>query len=483
MILAVAFLIGCSYSGDAASSISSGNLIWAKSAGGTGWADCGLGITTLSDNSTVVTGYFEGSATFGKDEPNEAVLEAVGYGDIFIARYNPEGSLAWVKQANGSGYGITTLSDDSTVVTGCFSGITTFGEGEPNETVLESAGGEDIFVARYKPDGTLLWTKRAGGMDWHDKGRGITTLSDNSIVVTGWFYETAAFGEGEPNETILESAGGEWDGDIFIARFNSDGTLAWAKRAGGSENDYGRGITTLSDDSTVVTGYLRETATFGESEPSKTVLNGEGGFIARYYSDSTLAWAKRVSGMSECYGITTLSDDSTVVTGCFSGVSTFGEGEANETALESAGSGDIFIARYNPDGTLAWTKRVGGIESDARECGNGISTLSDDSTVVTGTFYGAPTFGEGETNETVLLVGSVFIARYNPDGTLEWVKHGGGWDGEFCDSGNGITTLSDDSTILTGGYYLTATFGEGEPNETDIVSNGEYDIFIARFEP
>ncbi len=133
-----------------------GNLVWAKRAGGASYYEWGYGITTLSDNSTVVTGVFNGSATFGPGEPNQTVLNTAGGNDFFIARYNPDGTLAWAKRAGGASdndysNGITTLSDNSTVVTGHFGGSATFGPGEPNETVLNSAGGYDIFIARFAP--------------------------------------------------------------------------------------------------------------------------------------------------------------------------------------------------------------------------------------------------------------------------------------------------------------------------------------------
>ncbi len=465
-----------------------GNLIWAKRAGGTD-DDWGYGITTLSDDSTVVTGHFSATATFGEGEASETILVLYGASDIFVARYNPEGTLAWAKRAGGTNwdesYGITTLPDDSTVVTGFFSDSATFGEGETNETVLVSDGSADIFVGRYNADGTLAWAKRAGGTD-SDIGYGITTLSDDSTVVTGGFMGSATFGEGEPNETVLVSYGGR---DIFAARYNPDGTLEWAKRAGGMAFDGGYGITTLPDDSTVVTGFFSDSATFGEGEPNETVLVSAGGqydydiFVARYNPDGTLAWAKRAGGTVTEIGesITTLSDDSTVVTGIFNGSATFGEGEANETFLVSAlGSADIFVARFNPDGTLAWAIRAGGTESD---WGNEITTLSDDSTIVTGGLMGTATFGEGEANETVLEsdgVWDILVARYNPDGTLFWAIRAGGTG---IDGGDGITTLSDDSTVVTGWFEATATFGEGEPNETVLVSDGGYDIFVARFAP
>jgi len=464
-----------------------GDLVWAKRAGEAGGCVYGYpAITTLSDNSTVVTGeFFWPGATFGPGEINQTVLTSAGEYDIFIARYNPDGTLAWAKRAGGTGYdtgnGITTLSDNSTVVTGNFGwpeNSATFGPGEPNQTVLTSAAEEDIFIARYNPDGTLSWAKRAGGT-WDDVGNGITTLSDNSTVVTGYFESSATFGPGESNQTVLTSAG-IYEADIFIARYNPNGTLSWAKRAGGSDYDQGLGITTLSDNSIVVTGGFIGSATFGPGEINQTVLTSAGFsdiFIARYNPNGTLSWAKRAGGTDEDQGlgITTLSDNSTVATGYFIGSATFGPGEINQTVLTVGGA---FIARYNPDGILAWAKRAGG-----EDTGEGITTLSGNSTVVTGVFGGTATFGQGEPGETVLnTVGNfdIFIARYNPDGTLSWAKSAGG---PFFDRGYGITTLSDNSTVATGYFESSTTFGPGEPNQTVLTSAGGQDIFIARFEP
>ena len=466
-----------------------GNLIWAKRAGGAS-DDGGQGITTLSDNSTVVTGNFTGSTTFGPLEPNQTVLTSSGAYDIFIARYNPDGMLEWAKRAGGSydddiGYGITTLSDNSTVVTGFFKGSATFGPLEPSQTILNSAGYTDIFIARYNPDGTLAWAKRAGGTNV-DVGLGTTTLSDNSTVVTGYFRGTATFGPDEINQTVLTTSG---DNDIFIARYNPDGTLAWAKQAGGSieNHEMGNGVTTLSDNSTVVTGRFYGLATFGHGEPNETILSSLGDseiFIAKYNPDGTLAWAKSARGQSSDGGnaITTLSDDSTVVTGWFSFEALFGSGESNQTILTSAGYYDFFIARYNPDGTLAWVKRAGG--SSNEDVGLGITTLSDDSTVVIGWFGLMATFGPNEPNQTVLTSTGdhvIFIAKYNPDdGTLAWVKSAGG---SYLDQSEGITTLSDDSTVVTGWFNGTETFGSGEPDETVLSTVGGSDIFVARFKP
>ncbi len=469
-----------------------GNLIWAKSAGGD--MAKGYAITTLSDNSIVVTGIFYATAIFGKGEPNQTVLISVSLQDIFVARYNPDGTLAWAKSAGGGvedeGYGITALSDDSTVVTGRFRGWTTFGEGEPNETILTSSEHSNIFVARYNPDGTLAWAKSAGGSTYPgDIGYAITALSDDSTVITGYFRGSATFGEGESNQTQLTSEGN--NDNIFVARYNPDGTLAWAKSAGGSTypGDIGYAITALSDNSTVVTGSYIGPATFGKDETNQTVLlsfhggfDGNDIFVAQYNQDGTLAWAKRAGGVGfdRGYGITALSNDSTVVTGQFGGSAIFGEGEPNETVLNALNSCNIFIAWYNPDGTLAWAK--GAVETDWT-LGNGITTLSDNSTVLSGGFRESATFGKGDPNQTVLTSDGdydVFVVRYDPDGMLVWAKRAGGSKKDY---GYGITALSDDSTVITGRFSGFATFGEGEPYETLLTSGAGFDIFVARYNP
>ena len=464
-----------------------GNLIWVKHAGGPGYDECS-GITTLSDNSTVVVGGFADSATFGEGETNQTVLTSTGSEDIFVARYNPDGTLAWAKSAGGGkkdkGTEVVKLSDNSTVVIGFFQFSATFGPGEANETILTSAGvyGSFIFISRYNPDGTLAWAKRVGGSVENEVGCGITALSDNSTVMIGLFNNSVTFGKGEVKQTTLTSRGMN---DIFIARYDPDGTLAWAKRAGGSDSDSSKGIKTLSDNSLVVTGWFNSTATFGPSEANETVLTSSGDediFIARYKSNGTLIWAKRSGGSNFdiSKGITTLSDNSTVVVGSFNGSSIFGPGDTNQTVLISLSKSDTFIARYNPDGTLAWAKCLGGASD---YWSSDITTLSDNSTVISGCFGGTATFGPGEVNETVLTATGawdIFIARYNPDGSLVWVKRAGGLD---YDQSNGITTLSDDSTVVTGWYYTKSTFGPGESLQTVLTYFGDRDIFIARFAP
>ena len=408
--------------------------------------------------------------------------------------FSADGDLIWATRAGGTyddandvGRGISTFSDGTSVVTGYFIDTAVFGPGEANETTLVSAGSDDIFVAKYNSDGTLAWATRAGGTD-SEYGRGISTFSDGSSVVTGWFSGTAVFGAGEPNETTLVSDSYSiFCGDIFIAKYNADGTLDWVTRAGGGFDSAGRGISTFFDGTSVVTGYFRDAAVFGAGESNETKLlstcdpGNSDIFVARYNADGTLVWAKNAggAGWDNGFGISSFADGTSVVTGSIEGTAVFGAGEPNETTLVSAGGDDIVIARYNSDGTLAWATRAGGT---SWEEGYGISCFADGTSVVTGSFKYAAVFGASEPNETTLVSAgyeNIFVAKYNANGTLAWATRAGGTN---WDRGQGISSFPDGTSVVTGFFYKTAVFGPGEPNETTLISDGNCDICVAKYE-
>ncbi|MFY9975257.1 MAG: hypothetical protein WAK53_13435 [Chromatiaceae bacterium] len=199
------------------------------------------------------------------------------------------GDLLWARSAGGAGgfeasVGIAADAAGNSLSTGYFTDSATFGSGEANETTLTAAGGEfdiDIFVAKYGPNGTLLWARSAGGGD-NDRGYSIGVDPAGNALATGEFGGSATFGYGEPNETILASAG-SWD--IFIVQYAPEGTLRWARSAGGLGQDQGRGIVVDAAGKALVTGFFDNSATFGAVETSETTLTAVGSsdtFIAKY---------------------------------------------------------------------------------------------------------------------------------------------------------------------------------------------------------
>ncbi len=249
---------------------SSGNWLWAKRAGSTGY-DYGYGISTDYWGNCYITGGFNGSALFG-------IIELIGSGadDAYVAKLNSSGDWLWAVAAGGTEtdfcYGSITDSSDRTIVTGSFSGSASFGSIE-----LTSNGYDDIFVAQIASDGTWLWVKNAGG-EGSDYGWGVALDSEENCYITGFFESVSYFGD-----TTLTCNGVT---DVFAAKLDHSGNWLWAKNAGGTSQTEGFGISTDTAGNCFVTGKFDSTAYFGTS-PVYSTSGSSDIFVARLSSEST----------------------------------------------------------------------------------------------------------------------------------------------------------------------------------------------------
>ena len=173
----------------------------------------------------------------------------------------------------------------------------------------------------------------AGGTSY-DEGNGIAVDASGNVYVTGSYNGTATFGT-----TTKTSAGGY---DIFVAKYNSSGTLQWVQSAGGTSYDYGRGIAVDASGNVYVTGYYEGTATFGTT--TKISAGGHNIFVAKYNSSGALQWVQSARGTLYDIGSDIAVDGSgnVYVTGRYQGTATFGN-----NSLTSAGATDIFVARID----------------------------------------------------------------------------------------------------------------------------------------
>ena len=122
-----------------------GNVLWAKSTGGT-FDVYGVSISTDVSGNILVTGAFRSdSIAFGTTILTNT---SVGTADIFIVKYDAFGNVLWAISEGGTnhdvGSGISTDISGNVMVTGFFdSPSITFGP-----TILTNAGVHDIFVAK-----------------------------------------------------------------------------------------------------------------------------------------------------------------------------------------------------------------------------------------------------------------------------------------------------------------------------------------------
>ena len=493
------------------------NLIWAKKMGGAIAVFGGGDIAADSSGNSYATGIFSDSVTFGAGEPNETTLVSTGL-DMFVAKYDSSGALLWAKGSsadtnedpdfltNGSwGYRVAVGGSGSSYVTGCFGGSVTFGAGEPNETMLVTTGGFElfgdcvggVFVAKYDSTGALLWAKEVATATRDSLFLWVSGLAVDGVgnsYVVGQFQDSVTFVPGDLNETTLTTSGQ----DCFLAKFDTDGALVWAKRVSEAGDDTDLAVDS-SGNSYLTSGFYGST-TFGLGDPMETTLTAAGGefdsdiYVAKYNSTGALVWVKQAGGTAHDTGWSIGVDGAgnSYVTGRFGedfengggGSATFGAGEPNETTLVSASDfGDFFVAKYDSSGALAWAKQltVNGTTFYLPH----IAVHSSGNSYVTGPFGdedagGSVTFGPGEVSETTLTsAGSldIFVAKYASNGLLQWVRRAGG---AGFDLSSRIAVDGSNNVHITGAFEGSAVFGPGEPNETTLIST-DFENFIAKF--
>jgi hypothetical protein len=405
------------------------------------------------------------------------------------------GLLAWAQGGLGPGVAVAPRHDGSVFATGVFSGTKTFGSsdggaGDAGTATLTSAGGNDVYLALFGADGGLAWAQGAGGPSV-DQPQGVAVSPSEGALATGWFSASATFGAGQPSTTTLPSAGSY---DVFVTSYDATGTLQWARRAGGTGNDFGYGIGAASDGTAIVGGEFGADAIFGPGEPGQTtfsILSGvqAAAFVARYATDGHLLWAKAAQGATSTsiYGVAVAPDGSSYVVGTWwGGTSIFGRGEANQTSLATNAT-DAFLAHYAADGALAWIERTRA-SSTGGAIGLAISLAPEGALLVTGYLLGSVDFAPGEAQQTTVVAtntsnSDMFVASYGLDGTLRWVRHAGASPPNSLQAaGRGVAATPGGGAAVTGEITGQVTFGAGEPNQVTL-DVGQFNGFVARYEP
>jgi len=397
-----------------------GNVIWARTLNDNG-SDFANGITTDSHCNVYVTGEFDSDTIYF----GVSTLINYGGGDIYVAKFDSSGNALWAKGAGGTntdyGSSVATDTTGNVLVTGTFVSMTI----NFDTIVLRNKGGgccaEDIFIAKYTSVGNLLWAKSAGGTG-SDYGRGIAADIAGNSYITGQFSSPLIeFG----NDTISNNAnlvGAKLlTSDVFIANYDPNGNLVWAKGAGGVLNDYACGIAAVNSDVYITGAFDSDTATFDTVQMVKSFISGGCNvFVIKYDTSGNALWARqpqceKIAGDNIGYNINATSDGKLNLTGTFSdSVVTFGS-----SSLLNAGYTDIFVAQYDNSGNALWAIGAGSINNDYS---NGITTDANGYMYITGYFEDS-TIVFGSTPPLVNAGGTynppdIFVAKINPGSTV-----------------------------------------------------------------
>ncbi|MCB0560850.1 MAG: SBBP repeat-containing protein [Lewinellaceae bacterium] len=405
------------------------------------------------EGSLAILGIFEASAQFG-----EFTLRSRGKRDVFLTQVDPEGSYEWALQIGGEegtdfGKGLALDRKGNILATGSFGGRVDFA-GQPMVSVgMGDMGPEDFFVASFTPRGQLRWARHAGGHRIPDKqtgsNRGMSITADpfGNVIATGLYVGSPKVGN-----DLLPTGGP--NSDLFLVKYSADGDFRWVRPVTGSYMVIGNDVNTDREGNIYLTGFFGHHNLSGEATFENVTLKSYGGrdiFVAKYNPEGSLLWVKQAgSSLSKDgndFGMAIVVDSlqNSYITGCFTDTAHFGL-----FPLASAGGRDIFIAKCGPDGEFLWVSRAGG--PGLLDVANAIDIDRAGNSYITGCFNGQAQFGD----KTLTSNGSadIFIAKYGPEGELIWVRQAGGpLEDLDADDGRSIAFSNDKGELAITGFF------------------------------
>ncbi|MCX5888167.1 MAG: SBBP repeat-containing protein [Deltaproteobacteria bacterium] len=426
----------------------------------------------------------------------------MGGSDAFVVKLDPNGQIAWSSFLGGLGdeEGLSIAVDvyGKPYVTGYTKSSNFPTAGSPFQSF--KAGNADVFITKFKADGTGLEYSTYLGGGQTDTGYCIALNAAGEAYVGG--YTTS--NNFPPLYSVQQMyTGWETNGRLgFVTRLNAQGSaLVYSTYLGGNGDNRVNGIAVDANDDAYVTGYTSSSAF-----PTQNPLQSQNGgyydaFVAKIHfvsplfaplldlvnvSPLTLSYSTYLGGGGNDYGNAIAVDTAgnAYITG-----STFSANFPLNDPIQSglSGSSDAFVAKINPDGSaLQYSTYLGGSNADV---GQGIAVSPDGNDVyVTGSTSSSvnfplakatfPTYGGGSsdaflarlsTRNNVITASATGNGTISPSGEVP-VNYGA--DQNFTikpDDGYHVAdVLVDGSSVgavtsylftkVTSGHTISATF-------------------------
>jgi hypothetical protein len=374
---------------------------------------------------------------------------------------------------------VTNDTTGNVFVTGSLEGTADFDPGT-TLTNLSSTGGRDVFLAKYARTGALVWAKDLRGADSTSVGQGaaIAVDSTGNVIISGTFTGTINFDPNSGNTSF--SAPGR--NDVFVAKYDPNGNLIWAKDIVGTAGTIDEGYAVAVDGSgnVVAAGSFQSTATFGAI--NLTAGGSFDSFVTKLSPTGTFLWAKATTGsgstVAQTAGVTFDGSGNVVSTGFFAGTVNFNPGGA-PLNLPYAGSRDIFVQKLDPSGNMLWAEAIGSSDVDQ---GNSVAADSSGNVYVTGMFSGPADFNPGTGNTTLTPGGfeDAFVLKLDGAGQFAWAKD---LSESGFNAGQGTGVAVDGSGhVFVAGYFQGTIKLDPSASGAVLTSAGSFDVFTSEFD-
>lgn len=306
--------------------------------------------------------------------------------------------------------------------------------------------------------GDALWSKGFGD-PMGQRATALATDKDGNVIMVGAFAGTVDFGM-----DVHVSAGSE---DIFVVKLAPDGTTLWSRRFGDSLADTAICVAVTPAGDIVVGGAFGGTVDFGNGP--LTSAGSTDMFLLKLGSGGVTLWSKRFgdAASQSVAAVTVDPAGNVLIAGGFLGVVDFGS-----SILTSAGSNDVFVAKFSPPGTPTWAKSFGDASSQSA---TSVATDAAGNIILAGPNTGVFDFGGGPIGGGVST--DIFVAKLEAGGGAHiWSK---GFGDPSVQSVYGAGVDAQGNVAFGGRYGGSVDFGGG-PLEPAVTGEN---LYIAKLSP
>jgi Secretion system C-terminal sorting domain len=422
------------------------NFCVSESEGGVNDIEFGIDIDADPAGNVFVTGAYKDACDFGGFS-----YFSLGLSDLFLAKYNNSGSLAWIQHMGGSGpdRGNRVFFGPDANVYLCGNIKIGLEPGGP-----ESLHAKDGMFARYDSSGNNIWLDVIDGNNYSES-YGITATAGGNTIGAGIYNTQAWFS----NDTITTIG----NDDIFVVAYGPFGTELWHQSFGSKLKDGSPAVGVDANDNVYLTGYFQDTLiAAGDTLIS---AGGKEVFVIRMNATGVPQWAISIPGSGDDFptSISVNAAGDFVVSGNFAGNLTLG------TTYNAVMADDGFVAKYNNAGQLTWAKIISGDNYDQ------VVDIDED---MDGNYYfGGYSYGTIHIGTDSVTNGGyedIFMASVDAAGNVRYLDAIQAANTQFA---FGVAADPGGNFYMTGSYFDQLTLGG---NTMNAVNNGE-DIFWAKY--
>ena len=231
----------------------------------------------------------------------EYIITNNGNRDVFVAKYDENARIIWGASFGDTEWdragGIEVDANGDVIITGSFEGTIDI-DRSTAVYELNAGAGQNMFLVKYNRNGRLHWGFNVGEDD-DLFAFDVAVDAYKRITVTGTFDSVNGVDFDASGDTYVLEA--EDDGDAYVVRYLSDGSLDMATRFGGERKPFAREVELNPDGTMYVAGEMFGLTDFDPGPAKKELDFGNDAFIAKYTEEGHLIW---VAGIGEAfYGI------------------------------------------------------------------------------------------------------------------------------------------------------------------------------------